>query len=199
MARLNLVPLWRGHIRGLSSRHYEGGELVSFTPDWTARTVGLLVPAVTGCLIANARPVSSENLLNLLGIALAWAALASAGLLSTFTLLAAWRGRLSEATSQKERWSREAPLRGLIDEAAAHSMFGVVEALGVAAFAGFASIAADPWQGLLWAVSAALVAHTIFLFGLIATRLYSAYVQAEDVPPEVDGFDKAQHPLHRRT
>ncbi|MFT4293813.1 MAG: hypothetical protein QM582_00170 [Micropruina sp.] len=191
MARLNPVPLVRGHVRGLSSRTYEKGELVSFRPDWAARAASLLVPAATWCLIANARPTYSENLFNLLGIALAWAALASAGLLSTFTLLAGWRGRLAEAILLKERWSREAPLRALVDEAVAHSMLGVVESLSVAVLAGLACIVAVPWQGLLWAVTAAVVAHTVFLFGLIATRLYSAYVQAEDVPPEVDGFDRS--------
>ncbi len=198
MARLNPIPVVRGHVRGLSSRHYQTGELVRRKADWVARSVSLLVPAVTWCLIAGLGPAPTESLFNLLGIALAWAALASAGLLSTFTLLAGWRGRLTErARLEGHRW-QEAPLRSLIDEAVAHSLLGVLESLSVAVLAGLAALLPGPWSGWLWAAAAALAAHTVLLFWLIATRLYSAYVQAEDVSPEVDGFDKSTIDLRSR-
>lgn len=188
MARLNPAPLILGHVKGLSQRQYVGGKLTHMSPDWVARSVSAVVPLGAGGLVLLISPSPPVDGVGALGIALAWSALASAGLLSTFTLLAGWRERLAaRADRDSVRYARDASLRSLIDEAVAHAMLGVLESLVVAAAAAFASITPAPWTEWAWAIAAAAGAHTVFLFGLIATRLYSAYVQAEDVPAEVDG------------
>ncbi|MBB1494115.1 hypothetical protein J4N02_13375 [Propioniciclava sp. MC1595] len=187
MARLSPTPILRGHWNGLSRRTYGNGELKDVRPDWPSRILSLLVPAAAAVLAWAFPPKTDPGAA--LGLALTWSALVSAGLLGTFTLLAGWRSKLSER-AERERYYRikDLPLRSLLDESVAHVLLGVLNSLALAAVAAISFLVRGALAIPATAVVAFLFTHTLMLFVLVVTRAYSAYVQAEDVPVEADGF-----------
>lgn len=190
MVRLNPAAILHGHWKGLSMRSYRGGELVDVRPDHWARIVCVVVPACAALLVVLFPPRLDAS--SSLGLALAWAALSSSGLLGTFTLLASWRAKLSERAEREQYYKdKELPLRSLLDESVAHVLLGVLDSLALAAVAAVAFIV----RGALALPAAALVgllfAHTLVLFVIVTTRVYGAYTEAEDVPIEADGFVRA--------
>lgn len=190
MPRLSPLPIIRGHWKGLSQRDYGSPEEPpTVTPDRVAQVLTIGVPLATAITILAVPPVKGIDIGVAVGLGLAWSALTSAGLLGAFTLLAGWRARLSDRQAGASYLEvRQRPLLALVDEAVAHVMVGVIDALMVAVFTVAAALAGHPLTRPLMAVAAAAAAHTVFLFGLMVTRLYSAYTQVEHVRDEVNGF-----------
>ena len=190
MARLSLAPVLWGHWKGLSQRTYDGEALTRVKPDYLTRIVMVGLPLLAGAVVVWTPAKKGLSVEVVAGLALAWAALVSAGLIGVFTVLAGWRSRLEERAKVDEYFkTREAAVVALVDEAVAHNRMGVMDALMMAVFAAAAAGLPSPWSRWLLALAAVFATHTAVLFIVISTRLYSAYVQVEGVATVVNGFE----------
>lgn len=193
-SRLDLLPVWLGHWRGLSMRTYrydlpeDDDRSLVLEPDRPAQVLTILVPvlaaAVSGVLAWRQNgDWSLDN--DVAGVAIAGASLLSAGMLTAFSLLASWRERLSSASLRRQR-----PLRAMIDEAVAHVLLAALESallVGVSVLA----MLLNGWLAKACAVLAAgYGAHVLFLFILLVPRMYSGYAQTADVEERLDGHSR---------
>lgn len=190
MARLSLAPVLWGHWKGLSQRTYQGEVLEQVKPDYLSRVLSIALPLAAGVVVVLVPAKKGLSAEIVAGLALTWAALVSAGLIGVFTVLAGWRARLGDRAKSDEYFrAREKPVVALVDEAVAHNLMGVLDALLMAVFAAAAAGLPSPWSRWLLALAALFATHTAVLFIVISTRLYSAYVQVEAVATVVNGFD----------
>jgi hypothetical protein len=193
MARLSLSPILWGHWKGLSQRTYAGEDLVGVTPDYVSRSLVILLPLGAAAIVSWApiRPTLSFE--SVVGLSLAWSALVSAGLIGTFAVLAGWRARLNErAKTDRYYRSVEKPVAALVDEAVAHTLMGVIDALLLALLAAGSAAFPSPLHRYVLALAIMFATHAALLFVIISTRLYSAYVQVEQVATAVNGFDGSE-------
>lgn len=207
MARLSILPVIRGHWKGLSNDLANGKTV----PDWRTRSVLLGVSAgvLAATYILGWQVASPSATLSAM-------ALLSAGLLGVFTQLSALRIRL---TSQPEDTWLDVERDG-IDEAVAHVLFAFLlciinSALLVIALNTIPTTApancgvppqmVDPtlatppvscsippqvldswWSGPILAIGSYIVLMLIILI----PKLYSAYVEMNEVRRELNGFHK---------
>jgi hypothetical protein len=189
MARLSLSPILWGHWKGLTERTYVGGDLVKTARDTKTRILVTVLPITAGAVVAWAPLKAQIPVESVVGLALTWSALVSAGLIGTFAVLAGWRARLSErARSDGYYQTVTQPVVALVDEAVAHTLMGILDALLTAIFAVGCAAMQWPWHRYLLAIAVIFASHAALLFVIISTRLYSAYVQVEKIGDEVNGF-----------
>jgi hypothetical protein len=193
-SRLDFTPVWLGHWRGLSMRTHSPTGYLHYHPDRVARAFTLLVPAAAfvGALywLRDALPTWSLPA-DFTAVAVGAAALLSASLVAALSQLAGWRDRLSD----RDRVS-EQPVKAMIDEAVAHVALALLESVLMLATA-VASLALAGWPARLFtAATCALGAHVIYLFLLLVPRLYSAYVQRNDVDENLDGYSRGVASRH---
>lgn len=192
--RLNLLPVWLGHWRGLTMRRYrydlpeDDDRSLSVGPDVLARSLTLAIPVLAGVVAAVVlwgKAPTWHIAGDVAGVVVAAAALMSGGLLGAFSLLAAWRERLDQNGRRRQR-----PLRAMIDEAVAHILLATLESALLVA-AAFGALVARGFLAEAFACFAvALGAHVLYLFVLLVPRLYSVYAQTVDVDELMDGHTR---------
>lgn len=187
-SRLNVAPIFLAHWRGLTRRQPLPDGDFAYSPDSTARALTLAVPLVAGAAaLVWLRSADDKWSLpvDFAGVAIAAASLLSAALVAAFTQLAGWREKLRD----QDR-TREKPLRAMVDEAVGHVLLSMLEAVLIVASAAASMMLAGWPARLACSLTFAAAAHVIFLFMLLIPRLYSAYVQTNDVDEHMDGFTR---------
>lgn len=179
LSRFEIAPLIRGHWKGLTN----GVENV--TPDWTGRTILVGVPIVLGILAKSLDwQIAAPTAL------LAGMSLLAGALLTSFTHLSVLRMKVSDWT-EHESDSRAAE-RAMLDETAAHlllaALASVITAVVLVIGLNFREGEPEVVTGLWAAVGLALSSWVVLLFIVCLPRLYSAYVQINDVSDKLNGF-----------
>lgn len=185
MNRMNPSALIAAHWKGLQSRAYpsNGGEPTT-TPDGLARLISAGAPVTVGgvavIFIWQGNLHLAEGTASLVVTA---ATLAVGGMLAAFAQLASWRSRLAERDLDIQR-----PLRALIDEAVVHILLAVLESASLMLLTVLSLLLPNPWAIVPNALVVAVGSHLVLLFFIIVPRLYSAYVQVNEVTDEVNGY-----------
>lgn len=179
--RLNLAPLFRAHWKGLTNG------VTSPTPDWPSRAVLIFIPLAVG-----AASISLDWRLKSPAALLAGVALLAGSLLSAFTHLSSLRMKISEgAQRDSNRFDAE---RAMLDETAAHLLLAclacVVNAVTIVIGLNFRSDTKEEISGSWAAVSLATSSWIVVLFVLCLPRLYSAYVEINQVQEDLSGFTR---------
>lgn len=179
-SRFNFIPVLRGHWKGLTD-----GRITPPKPDVLAR-LALLIP-LTVFLLMQLR----NGHLATPGALMTGVALLAGGMLSAFTHLSTLRIKVKEwvGTSEASRYEVE---KGMLDETAAHLLTGsLLCAFDVASLVIGMNVSVTK-EGHLYgfwaALSAAISSYVLVIFVFIVPRLYSAYVEINDVSPDLDGF-----------
>ncbi|KND26018.1 hypothetical protein IQ63_37875 [Streptomyces acidiscabies] len=179
-SRFNFIPVLRGHWKGLTDGRYAPPR-----PDVLAR-LALLIPAIVFLLMWLKKGNLSTPSALLTGIALL-----AGGMLSAFTHLSTLRLKLKEWVDASEA-SRYEVEKGMLDETAAHLLTGsLLCAFDVASLVIGMNVSMTK-EGHLYgfwaALSAAISSYVLVIFTLLVPRLYSAYVEINDVSPDLNGF-----------
>lgn len=188
MARLDVTPLLRGHWKGLTNRYYSHSHIKSQKGDYLSRGLTIFLPAATAiaAFYFNASLHISGDIGVFIGIALAWAALVAAGMLGVFPLLAGWREKVSAKGTVKRSQL------DLLDEAGSHALLGVLDAVILGAISVVALFTSGYPLRISVSLILALWIHTLFIFYLASTRMYSAHTQADGVSSYLNGYDSVQ-------
>ncbi|MFF5473169.1 hypothetical protein [Streptomyces achromogenes] len=179
-SRFNFIPVLRGHWKGLTDGRYTPPR-----PDVAAR-LSLGVPILVFLLMW-----LRGGHLSTPGALLTGVALLAGGMLSAFTHLSTLRLKVKEwvGFSDVSRYEVE---KGMLDETAAHLLTGsLLCALDAATLVvGMnVSVTKDGHLYGFWAaVAAAISSYVLIIFIFLVPRLYSAYVEINDVSPELSGF-----------
>ena len=182
--RFDVVPIWRGHWRGLSMR--QGRTTRS---DDLARAVTIAVPGGVFLLVG---ALNWELPDATAAAIIAAGGLITAGSVTAFAQLAAWRSRLTERQSDYDEADR--PLRQMIDESVSHILLVVIESVAVVLVAALSTAGMPKSLTVIAsAVTMALLAHIALLFVVLASQLYSAYTQINRVDDSVNGFYRIRH------
>jgi hypothetical protein len=201
MRRYGLLALWLGHWRGLTNRQHppavpKSGGQPRYPGAIGARLADLIVPIGCGAVVGylSLSENSTEPLdAGIAGALIGGGSLLAAGLLTTFSQIAAWRGRYRERATigtadERDAYQRkDRPIRGVLDEAVAHALWGVASAIAfVLAVAGSLWLTGNLLAGLL-AIAAVFGVHLCMVTLMLATRVYAAYQQAEDGDSAISG------------
>ncbi|WP_159031266.1 hypothetical protein [Streptomyces acidiscabies] len=148
--------------------------------------MALLIPAIVFLLMWLKKGNLSTPSALLTGIALL-----AGGMLSAFTHLSTLRLKLKEWVDASEA-SRYEVEKGMLDETAAHLLTGsLLCAFDVASLVIGMNVSMTK-EGHLYgfwaALSAAISSYVLVIFTLLVPRLYSAYVEINDVSPDLNGF-----------
>lgn len=190
MSRFSIVPVIRGHWKGLTNDRPDG----TTKPDFATRCALLVIPlAIAGCTLWFGWQITSP------AATLSAIALLSAGLLGVFTQLSGLRVRLTER--QDEEWLDVE--RDGIDEAVAHILFAFILCIATSALlvVGMNSIPPSPntdgnvvpqllskcWSAPILAI-ASYILLTMFI---LVPKLYSAYTEMNEVRNELNGFHRS--------
>lgn len=189
MSRLNFAPIFRGHWKGLTNGvGAEGG------PDWTVRGAIIILPIGTTVVayflewrFAAAAPL------------LAGVSLLAGALLSSFTYLSTLRMKIVEWTKHEDDSLKVE--RSMLDETAAHLLAAsfacaldtavLVIGMNVSGAAGGAV------EGVWAALATGVSVYVLLIFIICLPRLYSAYVQVNDVSDRYSGFVKGRRKTSR--
>lgn len=182
--RFNVLPVLRGHWKGLTDGRYAGGR-----PDIAAR-ISLLAPVVIFSLILwrNGKLAAPAALLT--GVALM-----AGGMLSAFTHLSTLRLKITdwETPGSISRFEVE---KDMLDETAAHLLTGsLLCALNAAALVIGMNVSVTEsghLYGFWSALAAALSSYVLIVFVFVIPRLYSAYVQMNSVRDDLNGFHRTK-------
>ncbi|MFF9023800.1 hypothetical protein [Streptomyces eurythermus] len=182
--RFNVVPVFRGHWKGLTDGRY-----MTRRADVMARLSLLLPVAVFGLMLWRGGRLAAPAAL-LTGVALM-----AGGMLSAFTHLSTLRLKITdwENPGTASRFEVE---RDMLDETAAHLLTGsLICALNAAALVVGMNVSVTKTGHLhgFWAAAAAgLSSYVLIVFIFVIPRLYSAYVQMNNVSGELNGFDRSK-------
>ena len=175
--RLDLRPILRGHWYGLTD-----GRTTTDEPDWPTRILLLatllLVPIGVWRDFQLAAP----------GPLLAGVALLAGALIGSFGTMTTLRLKLADLADVDD--DALAPERDLLDESVSHILVAaLVAALNAATLVIGTNLTEvnHPVTGFWAALAIALSAYLALLFVLILPRLYSAYVQINNVRPGLNG------------
>ncbi|MFJ9525476.1 hypothetical protein [Streptomyces cyaneofuscatus] len=187
--RFNVLPVLRGHWKGLTD-----GRHAAQRADVVARLSLLLPVVVFGLMLwREGRLAAPASLLT--GVALM-----AGGMLSAFTHLSTLRLKITEWDSPGEA-SRFEVERGMLDETAAHLLTGSLLCAFNAATLVIGMNVGVTKTGHLYgfwaAASAGLSSYVLVVFVFVIPRLYSAYVQINDVSSELNGFDRRRRNRRR--
>lgn len=175
--RLDLRPILRGHWYGLTD-----GRTKTDEPDWPTRIVLLATVLLVPIGLWRDFQLAAPGPL-LSGVALlAGALVGSFGTMTTLRLKLNDIGEIDDAAL--------APERDLLDESVSHILLAALVAALTAAtlVIGTNTTEADhPVTGFWAALAIALSTYLALLFALILPRLYSAYVQINNVRPALNG------------
>ncbi|WP_370942029.1 hypothetical protein AB5J62_23255 [Amycolatopsis sp. cg5] len=156
------------------------------TPDWPSRLF-LILPSV-GIVLSSYffdwRLSAPTGLL-------AGTSLLAGALLSAFTHLSTLRMKVTEWTKHEE--DRFSPERAMLDESAAHLLLGaLICALNSAILVLGMNVSSSSGEvtGVLCAISCGLGCYVLLMFFLCLPRMYSAYVELNDVSDSLSGFNK---------
>lgn len=155
-----------------------------------ARSLTIALPLLAGCAVAVAAICFGWTFnLSTAGFVMAAGALVITGVLAAFGQLASWRTELGA----RDR-ADEAPLRAMVDEAATHMLLAILESVLVTVLALIAVGLSrwDRWALLATIPMACLTGHVLYLFTLVVPRLYSAYVQINDIDESLDGYSRTK-------
>lgn len=183
-SRFNFLPVLRGHWKSLSD-----GRSETYKPDYFARTVILLIPSATFVLFwsLGGELKSADSLLSAVS-------LFAGALLAVFTLLATFRLRLTEISDgEEDKYEIE---KDMLDESTAHILSGALICGLSAIFLGVGRNFFSDKDGVVsgfWASSSvALISYVVIIFFISIPRLYSAYVEINQVRPRLSGFDESK-------
>ncbi|MET8807206.1 hypothetical protein [Streptomyces sp. NPDC004546] len=183
-SRFNFIPVLRGHWKGLTDGRYTPPR-----PDISAR-LATLVPIGVFVLMW-----LRQGRLSTPGALLTGVSLLAGGMLSAFTHLSTLRLKVKEwvGSSEVSRYEVE---KGMLDETAAHLLTGsLLCALDAASLViGMnVSVTKDGHLYGFWAAfAAAISSYVLIIFLFLVPRLYSAYVEMNDVSPNLNGFVERQ-------
>jgi hypothetical protein len=178
--RFDQRPVLHGHWKALG--HRRGSR--TLLPDRLARVILLTVPVVIFCLsIVFSWTVRDPSSL------LSGVSLLAGSLVGVFALLAAWRERLTE---RRRKFSE---IRGAdcaaVDEAVAHILVAILVCVVLAGVlvvgsSGQTSIKllTSLWAGVVYGMAT----YLMLVFLMIVPALYSAYVRANSVEDDLNGF-----------
>ncbi|WP_326651558.1 hypothetical protein [Streptomyces sp. NBC_01750] len=183
--RFNVLPVLRGHWKGLT----DGRDTTRPRADIVARLSLLLPVAVFALMLGRGGRLAAPAAL-LTGVALM-----AGGMLSAFTHLSTLRLKITEWDSSGGA-SRFEVERGMLDETAAHLLTGsLVCAFDAAALVigmNVGATKAGQLQGFWAALAAGLSSYVLIVFIFVIPRLYSAYVEINNVSSELNGFDRSK-------
>lgn len=175
--RLDLRPILRGHWYGLTDGRTTGDE-----PDWLTRGIllatVLLVPVGLWGDFQLAAP----------GPLLSGVALLAGALVGSFGTMTTLRLKLADIADVDDE--AMGPERDLLDESVSHILLAALVAATDAAVLVIGTnvtAAGAPVTGFWAALAIALSSYLVLLFVLILPRLYSAYVQINNVRPGLNG------------
>ncbi|MFF0132215.1 hypothetical protein ACFYTG_42010 [Streptomyces mirabilis] len=129
------------------------------------------------------------------GALLTGVALLAGGMLSAFTHLSTLRLKLKEwaGASEVSRYEVE---KGMLDETAAHLLTGsllcVLDAASLVIGMNVSVTKDGHLFGFWAALAAAISSYVLIIFIFLIPRLYSAYVEMNDVSPDLNGFVNRQ-------
>lgn len=179
-SRFNFIPVLRGHWKGLTDGRYTPPR-----PDFFARMAPLIPITIFLLMWIKKGHLSTP------GALLTGVALLAGGMLSAFTHLSTLRLKIKEwaGTSEASRYEVE---KGMLDETAAHLLTGsLLCAFDVASLVIGMNVSVTK-EGHLYgfwaALSAAISSYVLVIFIFLIPRLYSAYVEINDVSPDLNGF-----------
>lgn len=179
-SRFNFIPVLRGHWKGLTDGRYTPPR-----PDVVAR-LSLLVPVAVFVLM-----LLKGGRLSTPGALLTGVALLAGGMLSAFTHLSTLRLKVKEWVGSSEA-SRYEVEKGMLDETAAHLLTGsllcALDAASLVIGMNVSVTRAGHLYGFWAALAAAISSYVLIIFVLLVPRLYSAYVEMNDVHPDLNGF-----------
>ena len=186
MSRFSILPILRGHWRGLTNDLSDGTTI----PDWPVRiALGSVSGVVLVCSYVLGWQIASPT------ATLSAMALLSAGLLGVFTQLSSLRIRLTDRPD--EAWLDVE--RDGIDEAVAHVLLAFLLCIssGALLVAGMNLVAwyrpGTPeldrwWSGPVLAIGA----YILMTFLILVPKLYSAYTEMNSVRNELNGFHRTK-------
>lgn len=184
MSRFSILPIFRGHWRGLTNDLADG----TTAPDWPVRiTLVAVAAAVLVCSYILGWQIASPS------ATLSAMALLSAGLLGVFTQLSSLRIRLTDRPD--EAWLDVE--RDGIDEAVAHVLFafllcissGALLVIGMNLVAWYRPGTPELdrwWSGPVLAIGA----YIVMTFLILVPKLYAAYTEMNSVRNELNGFHR---------
>lgn len=179
-SRFNFIPVLRGHWKGLTDGRYTPPQ-----PDILARSA-LIVPIIVFLLMWLKGGRFSTPVALLTGVTLL-----AGGMLTAFTHLSTLRLKLKEwaGTPDGSRYDVE---KGMLDETAAHLLTGsllcALDAASLVIGMNVSATESGHLYGFWAALSAAISSYILIIFFFIVPRLYSAYVEMNDVSPDLNGF-----------
>ncbi|MFJ8801001.1 hypothetical protein [Streptomyces sp. NPDC102487] len=136
-----------------------------------------------------------EGRLSTPGALLTGVALLAGGMLSAFTHLSTLRLKLKEWSGASEV-SRYEVEKGMLDETAAHLLTGsllcVLDAASLVIGMNVSVTKDGHLFGFWAALAAAISSYVLIIFIFLIPRLYSAYVEMNDVSPDLNGFVSRQ-------
>ncbi|MEV7830351.1 hypothetical protein AB0P12_06935 [Streptomyces subrutilus] len=183
--RFNVLPVLRGHWKGLTDGRYREKRA-----DIAARLSLLLPFAVFGFMLWRHGRLAAPAAL-LTGVALM-----AGGMLSAFTHLSTLRLKITdwEKPGVVSRFEVE---RDMLDETAAHLLTGsLLCALNAAVLVIGMNVGVTKTGHLygIWAAMAAgLSSYVLIVFVFVIPRLYSAYVQMNNVSGDLSGFNRSKN------
>ncbi|MEC4573641.1 hypothetical protein [Streptomyces virginiae] len=184
--RFNVMPVFRGHWKGLTDGRYS-----TRRADVAAR-LSLLIPACVFVLMAlrGGRLAAPAALI-------AGVSLLAGGMLSAFTHLSTLRLKITEWDNAGGA-SRFEVEKGMLDETAAHlltaSLLCALDAATLVIGMNFGVTSTGQLSGFWAALAAALSSYVLLVFIFVIPRLYSAYVEINNVAPDLNGFDRRKKP-----
>lgn len=185
LARFNPSPIWNAHLKGLMNRKYTTERPVG-VPDAAARALLYVAPLVAGVVMFffDGKVAGTDGLLAAAGIF-------TGALFMAFTQVASWRQMLSDRRHERE--VAEVAQRDSLDEAVAHLLMAMYASVALAVVIVSGRNFADA-EGRLtsgWAAAtAALGVYTALLLLIVMPKLYSAYVEINEVDDEMSGLSR---------
>ncbi|MFB7862231.1 hypothetical protein [Streptomyces sp. NPDC056069] len=183
--RFNVLPVLRGHWKGLTDGRYRERRA-----DVIARLSLLLPLTIFGLMLWRGGHLAAPAAL-LTGVALM-----AGGMLSAFTHLSTLRLKITD-WDKPGTASRFEVERDMLDETAAHLLTGsLLCALNAAVLVIGMNVGVTKTGQLcgFWAaMAAALSSYVLIVFIFVIPRLYSAYVQMNNVSGALSGFDRSKN------
>jgi hypothetical protein len=180
--RFDVRPVFRGHWKGLTLFNTSPR-----LPDWTARLT-LAVPAIliVTCSLWRDWKLAAPAAL------LAGVSLLTGGTLSVFSHLSTLRLRLTDRLEQQALDIE----RDSLDESVAHlltaTLLCVADAATIVIGMNFGHDTKGSTVDGVWAALAlGISSYIALLFVVLVPRLYSAYIEINQVPSYMDGFDRS--------
>ncbi|WP_091101164.1 hypothetical protein [Micromonospora citrea] len=185
LSRFNIVPVLRGHWKGLSDGRYR-----TYRPDWVARCILAAPVGVFVLMLWSGTGLAAPTPL------LTAVALLAGGMLSTFTHLSTLRLKLTEWLEKFDDGedARFVVERESLDETAAHLLAGsLVCAIDAAVLVVGMNVSTSDrgaLEGIWAALGGGLSSYILLVFIMVMPRMYSAYVEINSVSTKLSGFSK---------